>query len=53
MFILILCFLFWIFVDVKSIEKNERFSVERKGELFLSGIKFYIDLGNLEVLVLG
>ena len=44
---------FWIPVDEKSTEKNERPSVERKGESSSSGTKFYIDLGNLEALASG
>ena len=44
---------FWIPVDKKSTEKNERPSVERKRESSSSGTKFYIDLGNLEALASG
>ena len=44
---------FWIPVDEKSTEKNERPSVERKGESSSNGTKFYIDLGNLEALASG
>ena len=44
---------FWIPVDENSTEKNERPSVDRKGESSSNGTKFYIDLGNLEALTSG
>ena len=44
---------FWIPVDENSTEKDERPSVERKGESSSNGTKFYIDLGNLEALASG
>lgn len=53
MFELDLCFMFWIFVDGSSVEKNGLISVLIVGELLLNGIKFYIDFINLEVLVIG
>jgi len=44
---------FWIPVDENNTEKDERPSVERKGESSSNGTKFYIDLGNLEALASG
>ena len=44
---------FWIPVDEKNTEKNERPSIEKKGESSSNGTKFYIDLGNLEALASG